>query len=143
MTELKTFEFMPGMSLRVTGDAENPWFVAKDVCDVLGIANAPQAVGKLDEAQRNTVYLADGKRVSQETAAISKSGLYALAMKSRKPETKAFRKWVTSMVLPAIQDDDKELTQAEDEIVQAAMHILHRRVQERTARAHGMDTETA
>ena len=146
MTELKTFEFMPGMTLRVTGDAENPWFVAKDVCDALDV-DTSHVRRALDEDEVMTANLAGNSRGNPNKLCVSESGLYALVMKSRKPEAKAFRKWVTSVVLPAIRKDGRaihrdERTQAEDEIVQTALHILHRRVQEITATIHGLDDET-
>lgn len=83
-----------------------PWFVAKDVCEVLGIANSRDAVAELDKDERITVGNPDGNpRAGNPLTfnAVNESGLYALMFKSRKPEAKAFRKWVTSEVLPTIR----------------------------------------
>lgn len=83
-----------------------PWFVAKDVCEVLGIANSRDAVAELDKDERITVGNPDGNpRAGNPLTfnAVNESGLYALIFKSRKPEAKAFRKWVTSEVLPTIR----------------------------------------
>lgn len=83
-----------------------PWFVAKDVCEVLGIANSRDAVTELDKDERITVGNPDGNpRAGNPLTfnAVNESGLYALIFKSRKPEAKAFRKWVTSEVLPTIR----------------------------------------
>jgi prophage antirepressor-like protein len=91
---------------------EQPWFVAKDLCDILGHTNHKVAVKALDEDEVRKVYLGvvtgikrDGTEAKQNVATtlISESGLYALIMRSNKPEAKAFRKWVTSEVLPAIR----------------------------------------
>ena len=78
----------------------NPWFVAKDVCDVLGYQNPSKTLGDhLDDDERSNVSLGrQGK-----TNIISESGLYTLILRSNKPAAKPFRKWVTAEVLPAIR----------------------------------------
>lgn len=139
MTELKTFDFMPGLNLRTLTIDGQPWFVAKDVCDAVAL-HLDNIWSMLQEEKVKAVELTGFSET--EVPIVSETGLYSLAMKSRKPEARAFRKWVTTVVLPAIHEDGGELRQAEDEIVQAAWHILHRRVQERTGRGQGMDSET-
>ena len=79
-----------------------PWFVAKDVCDVLGLSNSREAVSGLDEDELVSEILTSGGQ-RREMNCISESGLYALVFKSRKPEARAFRKWVTAEVLPALR----------------------------------------
>lgn len=82
------------------------WFVAKDVCDILGIANVPDSVGTLDEDERITIGNTDSNPrvgIPHQLNAVSESGLYALIFRSRKAEAKSFRKWVTSEVLPSIR----------------------------------------
>lgn len=86
----------------------NPFFVAKDVCEVLGILNHNETVARLDEDEKGvaTIYpLQKTKKGGgkQKTLIISESGLYALVFQSRKAFAKAFRKWVTSEVLPTIR----------------------------------------
>ena len=81
----------------------NPWWVAKDVCEVLGIDNVTWALKKLDEDEFTTSKVIDSIGREQETYVVNESGLYSLIMTSRKPEAKAFRKWVTSEVLPSIR----------------------------------------
>lgn len=83
--------------------AEQPWFVAKDVCDILTITNHKDAVKELDTDEVGKSYLTDALGRRQQNLIISESGLYALIFKSRKPEAKAFRKWVTAEVLPTIR----------------------------------------
>ena len=85
-----------------------PWFVAKDVCDILGIQNARDTVKKLlddDEKGVDTIYVRSENGVIQqrEVNIVSESGLYHLIFVSRKPEAKTFRKWVTKEVLPNIR----------------------------------------
>lgn len=76
-----------------------PWFVAKDVCDALDLSNPSVAVSALDDDERAKFNL--GRQ--GETNIISEPGLYKLVMRSRKPEAKAFQRWVTHEVLPAIR----------------------------------------
>ena len=79
------------------------WFVAKDVCDVLDIANSRDAISELDNDEKNTVAINDGNRGNPNTNIISESGVYFLVFKSRKPEAKAFSRWVRKEVLPQIR----------------------------------------
>jgi prophage antirepressor-like protein len=81
----------------------NPWWVAKDVCEVLGIGNVSDAIARLDDDEFDTIEVTDSIGRKQETYVVNESGLYSLIMTSRKPEAKAFKKWVTSEVLPSIR----------------------------------------
>jgi prophage antirepressor-like protein len=77
--------------------------VAKDVCDVLEIEDARKSVGYLDEDERTISPVTDSLGRLQDTFIINESGLYSLILRSRKPEARKFRKWVTSEVLPSIR----------------------------------------
>jgi prophage antirepressor-like protein len=80
-----------------------PWFVARDVCEALGFANARQSVSThVDEADRG-VQSVDTPGGAQQVAIVNESGLYALIFGSRLATAKGFRRWVTSEVLPAIR----------------------------------------
>ena len=76
-----------------------PYFVAKDVCDILDLSNPSMAIQSLDEDERAKYCL--GRQ--GETWCVNESGLYHLIFQSRKPEAKAFRKWVTAEVLPTLR----------------------------------------
>lgn len=80
----------------------NPWFVVKDVAAVLDIQNIRQNLDGLDEDEKGVcnIYTPGGP---QQMTTISESGLYALVFRSRKPEAKAFSKWVRAEVLPALR----------------------------------------
>lgn len=81
-----------------------PWFVAKDVCSVLGLTNPSEALRSLDDDEKNTIRITEGiRRGNPEVNIISESGLYKLVMRSRKPAAKRFVKWITSEVLPALR----------------------------------------
>lgn len=95
-----------GQSLRVALRNGEEWFVAADVCRILGITNPRDAVASLEEDEKITVANPDGNPragVPHRMNLVSESGLYALIFRSRKEEARAFRKWVTSEVLPAIR----------------------------------------
>ena len=79
-----------------------PYFVAKDVCSALDISNHKDAVSRLDEDERRGSALPTPSG-TQRMAIVNESGLYHLIFQSRKPEAKAFRKWVTSEVLPELR----------------------------------------
>lgn len=93
-----------GAEVRVLGTPEEPWFVAKDVCGVLGYKNSRDAIAKhVDDDDKNTVAFRDGKRGNPKVVIINESGLYSLIFSSELPEAKKFKHWVTYEVLPAIR----------------------------------------
>lgn len=102
MNQLQTFNFS-NQSVRVVLKNGEPWWCAKDVCDIIGLNNGRQAVVKLDEDERDAVILNDAIGREQSFTVINESGLYNLILRSNKPEAKTFRKWVTSEVLPQIR----------------------------------------
>lgn len=84
-----------------------PHFIAKDVCSILGISNHKDAVSRLDDDERDGVGITDSIGRQQTATVVNESGLYHLIFQSRKPEAKAFRKWVTSEVLPQLRKTGK------------------------------------
>lgn len=78
------------------------WFIAQDVCAALDIVNTSQAVARLD-ADELGICSTETNRGARRTLTVSESGLYSLVSQSRKPEAKAFRKWVTGTVLPSLR----------------------------------------
>jgi prophage antirepressor-like protein len=101
MGNLTVFDFNSNQVRTVSIEGQ-PWFVAKDVCNAVEIANPRDAINKLDEDEKGVVN-ADTLGGSQEISIISESGMYSLVLKSRKPEAKAFKKWITAVVLPSIR----------------------------------------
>lgn len=103
MLDLWKYDYS-GLQVRVYRDASGaPWWVAKDVCEVLGFGNPRQALSThLDEDEKGVQNL-DTPGGVQQFATINESGLYTLILRSNKPQAKAFRKWVTSEVLPSIR----------------------------------------
>lgn len=102
-TSLQPFDFR-GQSVRALVDEnDDPWLIAKDVCDVLGLVNSSVALKALDEDEVSNSYLTDALGREQSTSIISEGGFYKLVMRSRKPEAKAFQRWVTHVVLKQIR----------------------------------------
>jgi len=94
----------------IVDEHEETWFVAKDICDILEHSNAAMAVEKLDEDEKlMSKLLTSGQQ--RDTWTINESGLYHLILTSTKPEAKAFRKWVTGTILPAIRKAGKYTTE--------------------------------
>ena len=79
---------LPPCAVTLAGE---PWFVAADVCRALGLGNSTVAVARLDEDERSKFNL--GRQ--GEATIINEPGLYALVLSSRKPEAKAFKRWIT------------------------------------------------
>jgi prophage antirepressor-like protein len=105
MNEIVPFLYETGnlpAPVRVVMRSGAPWFVAIDVCLILGIRNSRQALSRLDDDEKGVISN-DTLGGKQELATVSESGMYALVLGSRKPSARQFRKWVTSEVLPTIR----------------------------------------
>ena len=104
MNEISLFNFN-GLDVRITDQNGDPWFVARDVCQILDLPNIGQAISRLDEDEKNNIIISDviPRRGKPTSTIISESGLYSLILTSRKPDARKFKKWVTSEVLPSIR----------------------------------------
>lgn len=103
------FSFQEKQVRVVVKDGE-PWFVAKDVCTILEIANSRDAVSRLDEDEKDAVGLTDTIGRQQTMTVVSESGLYGLVMNSRKAEAKDFQRWVRKEVIPSIRKHGAYMT---------------------------------
>ena len=101
-TLVKTFENADFGKVRIVMIDGEPWFVAKDVCDCLEIANSREAITRLDEDELTSVKLTSGGQM-REMKVVNEFGLYNLILSSRKKEAKKFKRWVTHEVLPSIR----------------------------------------
>lgn len=106
-TKIQTFHFDHTPLRTLTDENEEPWFVAKDVCDILGHSNVSMALDRLDDDERSKFNL--GRQ--GETNIINEAGLYTLVLGSRKPAAHEFKRWVTHEVLPAIRKHGAYMTQ--------------------------------
>ncbi|MBQ6908547.1 MAG: hypothetical protein IJQ29_00395 [Synergistaceae bacterium] len=122
---LQVFDFEE-QAVRVVMQGGEPWWVARDICNVLDIQNTTQAVEKLDDDERAMFNI--GRQ--GEANIISESGLYSLIIRSDKPEAKKFKRWVTHEVIPSIRKTGRyELKKAQMPrigrgIISAAKEIL-------------------
>ena len=100
MNELQIFEHQDFGQIRAVEQDGEPWFVAADVCRALEHTNVNMALDRLDEEEKSKfgVGLPGG-----DTWCVNEPGLYSLVLGSRKPEAKAFKRWITHEVLPSIR----------------------------------------
>ena len=109
--EIQRFDFK-GESLRaLTNMAGEPWFVLKDCMSILDLGNPTETVKMFDDDEFSTTEVIDSIGRRQQAYIISEPGLYRLVMRSRKPEAKEFKRWVTHEVLPSIRKHGAYMTQ--------------------------------
>ena len=141
--EIQKFDFK-GASLRtLTDKAGEPWFVAKDVCDILGTDTRDlHKILESDEITNvDSIHIAQNG--GKAPLIISEPGLYRLVMKSRKPEAKEFQRWVTHEVLPSIRKHGGYMAGQErmtpEQMALASMRWLQSKVDEqaKTAQSPG------
>lgn len=131
--ELKVFESNQFGNVRVVVVDNEPWFVATDVCRALELDKTWNALQRLDDDEKGTTSISTlGGR--QEVSIINEPGLYSLVLGSRKPEAKAFKRWVTHEVIPAIRKTGGyimgEAQMTEDELVLRAYDVVYRKLEE-------------
>ena len=100
--QITPFDFNGTNVRTVTDEAGEPWFVLKDVCDVLDITNPRNAAARIASADKG-VRAMDTPGGTQNVTVVNESGLYDVILDSRKPQAREFRRWVTSEVIPSIR----------------------------------------
>lgn len=101
MNDVQVFAFGNNL-VRTVQKGGEPWWIARDVCAVLGLENSRKATADLDDDEKG-VTICDTPGGPQEVTTISEPGLYSLILRSRKPEARQFRRWITHEVIPAIR----------------------------------------
>lgn len=109
MNQLQVFNNTEFGQVRTTVISGSPWFVAKDICECLGITKHRDAVSRLDGDERGSVEV-DTLGGTQQMAAVNEYGLYSLVLSSRKPSAKAFKRWITHEVIPTIRKHGAYMT---------------------------------
>ena len=101
----KIFEHPEFGKVRTVMIDGEPWFAAADVCNALDIRNPSQAISRLDEDEKIITLISNegNQRGNPNVAVVNEPGLYTLILGSRKPEAKAFKRWITHEVLPALR----------------------------------------
>lgn len=148
MNELKIFsnpDFGEVRTLSIDGE---PWFVGKDVADILGYTNPRDALAKhVDDEDKNTVAICDGTPGNPNTTVINESGLYSLVLSSKLPTAKKFKRWVTSEVLPAIRKHGGYVAgqehMSDQELMAKALMVAQKTIADRDARISALQVEVA
>ena len=168
MNDIKLFQNEQFGQVRVIERDGDPWFVAKDVCEALEIVNTRDAISRLDDDEKANVGIADVREKGENIelpnrglSIVSEPGLYSLVLTSRKPEAKAFKRWITHDVIPSIRKtgayqiapkdyasalralaaevEQKELALAErDEAIRTKAHFVEGRDAEMCGRVGGL-----
>ena len=123
MNELQNFNFS-GQEVRIITINDEPWFVGKDVADILGYSNSRKALSDHVDDEDKGVTKSDTLGGNQNITIINESGLYSLILKSKKPEAKQFKRWVTSEVLPTIRKHGAYMTQPQVPTTQRELIML-------------------
>ena len=139
MGELQIFKNEEFGEVRTVEIGGEPWFVGKDVAKVLGYAKPLNALSThIDEDDSLKQGLTDSMGRTQETILINESGLYSLILSSKLPNAKAFKKWVTSEVLPSIRKHGGYISgqteMSPEELMAKALQVAQKTLEEREAR---------
>ena len=123
--EITTLQFNNdqfGQLRAIQDESGEPWFVAKDICNALGLANTTEALRGLDDDEvSNFINSEVAQNGGRAPRIINEPGFYKLVLKSRKPEAKAFQRWVTHEVLPSIRKKGGYIAAAADETPEQIM----------------------
>lgn len=138
MNKVTIFKYEENKLVRTMNVSGEPWFVLKDVCDVLGLSTPARVAERLDSDEVSQAHLIDSMGRSQEMTIISESGLYNVILRSDKPEAKPFRKWVTAVVLPSIRKNGGYIAGQEElspqELMAKALLVAQKTLTDRDAR---------
>lgn len=141
MNGLQVFQNPAFGSVRALTIDGEPWFVAADVCKALEIGNSRQAVARLDDDEKGVISV-DTPGGKQEMNAVNEPGLYGLVLSSRKPEAKAFKRWIKHEVLPSIRKHGGYIagqeTLTDAELMAKAILVANRTIEERNARIRAL-----
>lgn len=163
--ELRIFEKAEFGSVRVVMKGGEPWFVAKDVCNVLELENVGQALTCLDDDEKTSIapniitadvgfdammqkahlpmhaVIPEAGRGGRPLSLISEPGLYSLILRSRKPEAKAFKRWITHEVIPSIRKTGGYLATKPDDTPESIMARAVLIAQDTIKRLEGRNSE--
>lgn len=150
MNELQTFTSAAFGSVRIIDKGGQPWFVGKDVADILGYSNSskaiPQHVDEEDRQKQNLPTAQNGKLVAASWL-INESGLYSLILSSKMPKAKEFKRWVTSEVIPAIRKTGGYIAGSENmtdaEIMAKAVLVAQSTIRQRDQRIKELESDVA
>ena len=130
MNEIFNFH---GQEVRTVMFDDEPWFVGKDIAEILGYVNSRDALAKhVDEDDKLTSQIATAGQMRNQTV-INESGLYSLILSSKLPQAREFKRWVTSEVLPAIRKQGGFIREDLDEDAFIALFTGQKKLREQQA----------
>lgn len=144
MNDLKIYENKEFGEIRTVVENGEPWFVGKDVAEILGYSNPRKAViDHVDEEDKmDGVTIRDSIGREQIPVLINESGLYSLILSSKLPNAKKFKKWVTSEVLPSIRKNGGYIAgqeiMSDDELMARALQVAQNKILERNKQIETM-----
>lgn len=146
MNELKIFENPAFGKVRVVKKGGEPWFVGKDVAEILGYSNTKDAIAKhVDDEDKLGAQIATSGQ-NRNMTIINESGLYSLILSSKMSKAKEFKRWVTAEVLPAIRKTGGYIAGSEKmsdaELMAKAVLVAQATIKERDARIKELESDT-
>lgn len=147
MDELKIFENPAFGKVRVVEQGGEPWFVGKDVAEILGYSDLNKAVAMhVDDDDKKLNDKTSPSFGQRGTTLINESGLYSLVLSSKLPDAKKFKHWVTAEVLPAIRKTGGYIAGSEKmsdaELMAKAVLVAQATIKERDARIKELESDT-
>lgn len=143
---LMVFENEKFGEIRTLEINNEPWFVAKDICEILEIKNSRQALTRLDEDEKADVILNDGSQ-NRNMSAVNEYGLYNLILASRKKEAKEFKRWITHEVIPSIRKHGGYIAGQEqmtdEELMAKAVLMANSKIQELNHRNQQLEMQNS
>lgn len=135
MNELKIFANKEFGEIRTLNINNEPWFVGKDVANILGYQNGSRDINRhVDEDDKQKAMVFDGNQ-NKETTLINESGLYSLILSSKMPNAKKFKRWVTTEILPSIRKNGGYIVNQEnlsnEELLAKAILVANNVIEEK------------
>lgn len=142
MNELQVFQNDQFGQVRTVQNDGQPWFVAADVCRALELGQVTNTIRRLDEDEKALISIKGISRGNDQVSIINEPGLYTLVIGSRKPEARAFKRWITHEVIPSIRKSGGYIAGQENmtdaELLSKALLVAHRQIEARDAQIEVM-----
>ena len=132
MEGLQVFENTQFGQVRTINKDGEPWFVAADVCRALDLGQVTNTIRRLDDDEKALISIKGISRGNDQVSIVNEPGLYSLVLGSRKPEAKAFKRWITHEVIPSIRKNGGYIagqeTMTDDELLANALMVAQRKI---------------
>lgn len=141
MNELQVFQNDQFGQVRTVQKDGQPWFVAADVCRALELGRTWNALQRIDADEKDAISISTPGG-QQDMSIVNEPGLYTLVLGSRKPEARAFKRWITHEVIPSIRKSGGYIagqeTMTDAELLSKALLVAHRQIEARDAQIEAM-----